>query len=222
MMGLDTSLFTLGSPSKSLRSEAIHQGNHNRRYYMHPLIQQLRSDHADLGSLLLLLRRQSLLMAEPLTPDVGLLVDALYYLTRFPDVTHHTMEDRIASRLRDRNALTNALLQELEEQHQRIRDLGMNLLRDLEGALRDEWMSRELVATSIQLYVERLRHNMAFEELMLFPAAERVLDDSDWQQIAPETRIRVSDPLFHDSVAMRFAQLRAAIEREIKCASLAG
>ena len=46
-------------------------------------------------------------------------------------------------------------------------------------------MSRELVADNICLYVERLRHNMAFEELVLFPSADRHLDGQDWSPSRP-------------------------------------
>lgn len=182
---------------------------------MHPFLTKLHHDHVDLRGLLTLLRRKSLLTAEPSDPAMGLLVDALYYLTRFPDVLHHPLEDRIAERLHTKRALAPALLRELEEQHQRISALGLDLLRDLEGALREEWMSRELVATNIQLYVERLRHNMVFEELVLLPAAEQMLEPGDWEEIAPGAMSLAPDPLFHDSVQDRFAQLRAAIDEEI-------
>ena len=44
-------------------------------------------------------------------------------------------------------------------------------------------MSWLLLETNLRLYAERLRHNMAVEELALFPAAQRYLDTADWRAI---------------------------------------
>ena len=106
------------------------------------------------------------------------------------------------------------LVRELEAQHLRLGRQGLDLLRDLEGAAREESMSRELAAANICLYVERLRHNMAFEDLVLFPAAARHLDDLDWRAIAAEAVRTAPDPLFGPQVQQRFQQLRDAITLE--------
>lgn len=181
---------------------------------MHPVLQQLSAEHRDLRLLLALLRRQPSLLADPLAPNIGLLVDALSYLTSFPDVTHHPLEDRLAERLLQRGAIDATLVAELEAQHVRLGQQGLDLLRDLEGAARGETLSRELVASNICLYVERLRHNMAFEELVLFPAAARHLEAIDWRAIAADSVPGVPDPLFQPQAAQRFRELREAIDRE--------
>ena len=80
-----------------------------------------------------------------------------------------------------------------------------------------ESMSTELVASNIRLYAERLRHNMAFEELVLFPAASKWLDDDDWQAVEPSAQRDASDPLFHSHVQERFADLHRAIAAESGC-----
>ena len=77
---------------------------------MHPVLQQLGAEHRDLRSLLALLRRQPSLLADPLAPNIGLLVDALSYLTSFPDVRHHPLEDRLAERLLRRDAIDPAFV----------------------------------------------------------------------------------------------------------------
>jgi hemerythrin-like domain-containing protein len=184
---------------------------------MRPLLDILLAEHRDLGRLVALLDRQPSLQADPDAPNIGLLVDALFYLTRFPDVTHHPLEDRIAERLLRRHALDPDLCAEIETQHVRLARQGLDLMRDLEGALRRESMSMELVASNIRLYAERLRHNMAFEELVLFPAASRSLDDDDWHLIEPSAQSRPPDPLFHSAVQERFAELHRAISAESGC-----
>ncbi len=183
------------------------------------VIDRLHSEHRNLERLVRLLDRQPSLLVSIDAPNIGLLVDTLYYLTRFPDVTHHPLEDRIVERLRDRNALPAGLAEEIEAQHVTLARQGLALLRDLEGALRQETMSPELVEVNIRLYSERLRHNMAVEELALFPAAVRQLDDEDWRAIEHSTPPREPDPLFETLAETRFAELRQAIALEAVAAT---
>lgn len=184
---------------------------------MHRIIDRLRFEHRNLERLARLLDRQPSLLAIADAPNIGLLVDMLYYLTRFPDVTHHPLEDRIVERLRDRDALPAGLAEEIEAQHVTLARQGLDLLRDLEGALRQETVSPELVEANIRLYSERLRPNMAIEELALFPAAVCQLDDEDWRAIEHSTPPREPDPLFETLVETRFAELRQAIALEAGC-----
>lgn len=181
---------------------------------MHRALDRLLDEHRNLRRLVALLERQPTLAGDAFAPNVGLVVDALVYLTRFPDVTHHPLEDRITERLLARGRLDAELGREIEAQHVRLARQGIDLLRDLEGALREESMSHELAAAGIRLYAERLRHNMAFEELTLFPAAQRHLGADDWRAIEPPPYDATPDPLFRSQADERFAQLHRAIALE--------
>ncbi|TAM43872.1 MAG: hemerythrin domain-containing protein [Burkholderiaceae bacterium] len=181
------------------------------------VIDRLLSEHVNLERLVRLLDRQPSLLVSPDAPNIGLLVDTLLYLTEFPDVTHHPLEDRIVERLRARDALPAGLADEIEAQHVMLARQGLALLCDLEGAVRQDTMSPEGAEANIRLYAERLRHNMAVEELALFPAAVRKLDDEDWRLIEHMTPEGVPDPLFDALVQTRFAELRRAIAVEADC-----
>lgn len=181
------------------------------------IVDRLLSDHRNLEQLVRLLDRQPSLLASASAPNIALLVDTLFYLTRFPDVTHHPLEDRIVERLRSRKALPAELSDEIETQHTTLSRQGRDLLRDLESALRQETMSPELAEFNIRLYAERLRHNMAVEELTLFPAALRHFDDEDWRAIEHSTGPAMPDPLFQNPVEAQFAQLRKVIAGEANC-----
>ncbi len=141
----------------------------------------------------------------------------LLYLTQFPDVSHHPLEDRIVERLRARDALPAGLADEIEAQHVTLAHQGLALLNDLEGAVRQDTMSPEGAEANIRLYAERLRHNMAVEELALFPVALRELDDDDWSLVEHMIPTGESDPLFDALVQTRFAELRHAIALEADC-----
>ena len=184
---------------------------------MQAILDSLAAQHRDLSALIGLLERQPSLEPDPAASHVGLLVDVLEYLTNFPDVSHHPLEDRIAERLVSRKALDAQLCEELEAQHARLARQGADLLRDMEGAMRRETVSLELVALNARLYAERLRHNIAFEELVLFPAAARHLDEADWRAIAATGAAAPADPLFSGAVDQRFAQLHRVIAAEASC-----
>lgn len=188
---------------------------------MHALLDALADQHRDLARLIGLLDRLPSLEPHPAAAHAALLVDVLVYLTNFPDVSHHPLEDRIASRLRERQWLQAELSEELEAQHARLAQQGAALLRDMEGAMRAESASLELVALNIRLYAERLRHNIAFEELVLFPLAAQRLAPADWALIAAGYEAR-PDPLFSSPVDQRFAHLRRAITLEAGDASDVG
>lgn len=183
---------------------------------MHPVLESLLAQHRDMARLIGLLECQPSLEPDPAAPHVGLLVDVMTYLTHFPDVSHHPVEDRIAERLSMRRSLATDLCAELQSQHARLAQQGPELLRDMEGAMRRETVPLELVALNSRLYAERLRHNIAFEELVLIPRADRFLDGADWAAIT-STYAPASDPLFSGEVDQRFERLRRAIAAQADC-----
>ncbi|MBB5503308.1 hemerythrin domain-containing protein [Paraburkholderia sp. MM5384-R2] len=184
---------------------------------MPTIIETLKAEHARLGRLVQLLYVQPAFNTAPGAPDIALLVDTLYYLTRFPDVNHHALEDRIVEKLLEKKSLPAGFGHEIEAQHATLIRQGHELLQDLESAVREENMSQELVEIHVRLYAERLRHNMAVEELTLFPAAVRHLDDDDWAAIRQLRMHGQPDPLFQTPVDDRFAQLHRVIAAEADC-----
>ncbi|CAB3810045.1 hypothetical protein LMG28688_07134 [Paraburkholderia caffeinitolerans] len=184
---------------------------------MTSIIDNLIAEHRRLERLVRLLERQSMLRDAQAAANAALLVDALYYLTRFPDVNHHALEDRIIGKLLGKKALHPELANELSAQHATLAFQGHELIQDLESMVRDENMSRELLEFRIQLYAERLRHNMAVEELALFPVAAHHLDSGDWSSILQANPNRSADPLFQAPVHERFVQLRRVIATEADC-----
>lgn len=79
-------------------------------------------------------------------------------------------------------------------------------------------MSWALMHSNVRLYAELLRHNMATEELALFPLAQRHLEADDWSALdQAATANTPRDPLFGTPVDARFAQLHRIIASESDC-----
>ncbi|MDT8843304.1 carboxymuconolactone decarboxylase family protein [Paraburkholderia fungorum] len=195
----------------------LRPGSSPWRHPMPTLIDRLLNEHATLERLARLLNGEMSLRADPRAPDIALLVDALYYLTRFPDVTHHMLEDRIVERLLEKRALPASVGHDLEAQHATLIRQGRELLQDLESAVREENMSQELVEIHIRHYAQRLRHNMAVEESVLFPVAVRHLDQDDFRALALPDVHGQPDPLYQTPVDERFEQLHRVIAGEAGC-----
>lgn len=191
---------------------------------MPDVIERLRRDHTNLEHLVRLLDGRMSGFKHSSVADVELVVDALYYLTHFPDVSHHPLEDRITNQLRNKEVLPFGFAEEIEAQHTALARQGCDLMRDLESMVRGqdlswepETLSWEWVAPDVRLYAERLRHNMAVEELILFPVAVRHLNADDWRTIRPASVKSAHDPLFQAQVDERFIQLHRAITAEAYC-----
>jgi hemerythrin-like domain-containing protein len=180
---------------------------------------RLHGGHVRLEPLLQLLNNQLPMRIEATAPNIALLVDALCHLTRFPDVAHHVREDRIVESLLAKDAFSISFGREIKVQHGTLSSQGYELIQDLASASRDANMSRELVELHLLLYAERLRRNMALEELTLFPAAARHLEDHDWREIELYKLRREPDsgPLIDGHMHGHFAQLHRVIAVEADC-----
>jgi hemerythrin-like domain-containing protein len=181
------------------------------------IISKLLVEHRNLGKLVGLLDRLPVDMTDPKLDEITLLVDVFAYLTCFPDVRHHPVEDRIVASLLAQNALSADIADEIERQHCVLARQGTDLMRDLESAAREETTSWHAAVVSARLYAERLRHNMAVEELAVFPVAEQRLGDADWHAIAALLTPEPADPLFVSLTEKRFVDLRRVIATEADC-----
>lgn len=184
---------------------------------MKEVISRLIDEHRNLEKLVDLLDRFPATRNHPRLDEISLLVDVFSYLTGFPDVRHHPVEDRIVASLLAREALPADIGDEIARQHQVLARQGADLMRDLESAARAETTSWPAAADSARLYAERLRHNMAVEELALFPVAERILGDAELDRIATWAGHTPADPLFASQTEKRFADLRRVIAADAGC-----
>ncbi len=118
-------------------------------------------------------------------PDFSVLRAMTYYIDTFPERLHHPKEDRYLFRLlRARTAEETAILNVLEYQHAqgegRIRELEQALLRYEAGGERHAQEFADLVNEYANFHWRHMR----YEEDIVMPLAQRVLNTEDWQVIA--------------------------------------
>ncbi|MDE2400414.1 MAG: hemerythrin domain-containing protein [Burkholderiales bacterium] len=151
----------------------------------HATMRIIRQEHAALSAMLHSLVR---LLAEHRQqgslPDFSTLRAMLFYLDEFPEQRHHRKESELLfPKLRARTPLSREIFDQLDEDHAR----GERKIRDLEHALLGfEMMGesrRQGFEHATERYVKFYLAHMAIEELQVMPLAQRMLTQSDWDDL---------------------------------------
>lgn len=171
----------------------------------------LRVIHAEHQALSAMLRSLAMLLAqarkrrEP--PPFDVLRAMLFYIDEFPERLHHPKETELLfPKLRQRRPELGALLDALDEDHQRgeasVRELQHRLLAwELLGDER-----RLAFEDAAERYVERYLRHMATEEDEVLPAARQALDADDWDALDAAFADN-RDPLAHNDPSGAYAPL---------------
>jgi hemerythrin-like domain-containing protein len=174
-----------------------------------------RAEHANFATLLDLLERQLDLFHKGEKPDYELMLDIMFYMTHYPDVLHHPKEDLACARIKERDVNARPIVDELTEQHARLKDFGDALVRALDDIVNGSITAREHVEVPGRAYVADFRNHMLHEETAILPLAAKLLRDRDWTAIDAAIR-HIDDPLFGKNGEERYAALRRQIAREAR------
>lgn len=117
-------------------------------------------------------------------PDFKLLWAMIYYIDEFPEKLHHPKENSyLFAKLRQRTHEADAVIAELEKQHQE----GGQHVRDLELALGHYEAGKpdglEKFATAVDKFAEETWTHMNLEEKTVIPLAKTHLTPEDWVEI---------------------------------------
>src|ERR1700692_4156176 len=91
-----------------------------------------RAEHANFATLLDLLEGQLDLFHKGESPDYERMLDIMFYMTHYPDVLHHPKEDLAFARVKEREVNASPIVDELTEQHARLKEFGEALVRRLD------------------------------------------------------------------------------------------
>ena len=171
------------------------------------------TEHANFATLLDLLEGQLDLFHKGEKPDYELMLDIMYYMTHYSDVLHHPKEDLAFATIKEREVNARPLVDELTEQHARLKEFGDALVRALDDIVNGSITAREHLEVPGRTYVADLRSHMLKEETAILPLAAKLLRDRDWAAIDAAIR-HIDDPLFGKNGEERYAALRRQIARE--------
>jgi hemerythrin-like domain-containing protein len=144
----------------------------------------IKDEHRSIGAILKGLQaRVAAINTGTESLDIYLLRAMLDYIELLPDRVHHPKEDEYLFRiLRQRSIEASKVLDELEAEHLRARELLTTVRAALESV--HERGQIGSLDGALASYAEFLWQHMRREEEVVLPLAERALGESDWQTIA--------------------------------------
>ncbi len=173
------------------------------------------AEHANFAALLDLLEGQLDLFRRGAPPDYELMLDIMFYMTRYPDVLHHVKEDLAFARIGERDASVLPVVSQLTEQHARLKRCGDALVLALDGIVNGSITLRDHVNAPGRAYIADFRSHMQVEETAILPLAARLLHDGDWAAIDAAIQ-HIDDPLFSHQEQERYGALRRKIARAMR------
>ena len=176
------------------------------------------ADHVNFGRLLNLLENQFVIFHDGDSPDYTLMLDIIYYMTRYSDVVHHPKEDCVFEIIKKRELRTAQQVDALCGQHAALGRAASDLARDLDDIVNGTITARERVEKKARDYVRLFRDHMRMEETEMLPLAARLLNERDWSGVDEAVR-HMEDPLFGPNTEARFVALRDEIRREAQLAT---
>ncbi len=178
----------------------------------HPL-DALRREHTNMRGIMALVGRQLDLIEAETGNDWVLLLNALYYMRKFPSLFHHPKEDAIFGCLVALEPAWRAEVEKLLEQHREIYRLEDWLLETALSSPRPGSQARQRLVEFGRHYLELQRSHSEAEERVLFPQALATLKPADWAQIGRRFE-EVLDPVFGVQTGERFHLLYEHLLRE--------
>ena len=175
---------------------------------MSTVMSELRQDHLNIREILGLLSRELDAVSDASGGDFELMRDIMIYMTRYPDHTHHPKEDLMFERMRKRGVSpeTEDTIRALLREHAALADKG-NAFRDmLIGVVDGSLVEREALVSSGRDYTDFLKYHARLEDETVFIEALRLLDESDWAEIAQAFEAQ-ADPVFGPVVQHEFRVL---------------
>ncbi|SEA45924.1 hemerythrin domain-containing protein [Microbulbifer marinus] len=176
---------------------------------MDAIYRQLCRDHKHMQQLLdafeKLLHQLGRNDRDPAT--LGLILDALDYLSVYPDKWHHPAEELVFARLLTKPIHDRDGIYKAQMQHERIAAATKNMSALFYAVANDAAVERHTLVGTCNDYLRLQRDHMELENRTIFPQIEMYLTDQDWDFIRTQLCTQ-QDPLFNDDTRKIYESLR--------------
>lgn len=128
--------------------------------------------------------------------DLDLMTQIFEYIETFVDRFHHPKEDRyLFARLRQRNPMAIAILDELEDEHRNLPQALVRMRATLEDLKTGQAGAEARFAEQVADYLRVQTKHIQKEEGVVLPMAQNSLTEEDWAEIDAAFADN-QDPLF--------------------------
>ena len=177
------------------------------------ILKQLDSDHENVARMLDILDTQLDRVHQMKSADFELMCDIMLYMTRYPDRTHHPLEDLVIHKLIEYDPSMKQMGENILREHEGLAKKSNAFLEMLIQVTDGAMVLREDIEATGRDYVAFLRSHMQKEDERLFPLAEKTLTKKDWKEIASAIEHR-HDPVFGPMVDDQFRALYDFIQQQ--------
>lgn len=161
-----------------------------RENRMSDVLEKLTADHAHVDRLLALFEEQVNLIHSGENPDSALMQDIMGYMTHYPDLIHHPLEDLVFEHVINHDASTRTVLKSLLQEHDELARAGHDLKMCIDSLESESLVRRDTLDKLSSDYLQTLRRHMQDEESHAFPLAKKLLDADEWEQIRAEFKVK--------------------------------
>ena len=187
-------------------------GASRRVFAMRNVLEELRTEHANMERLLKILDNQIEVFEEAGQPDYNIVQDIILYFLDFPDQCHHPKEDLVALKLLELAPNRAERLRGLAELHEELGALTRKVAEVVRRVLDEAELPRAEVIRAVKEFTSSQRHHMEMEEAHFLPLAEEVLSAPDLDKLEADVFAK-ADPLFGPETEKHFEMLRDSILR---------
>lgn len=177
------------------------------------ILEQLNSDHENVARMLDILDKQLDTVQQMKTADFDLMRDVMHYMTKYPDRTHHPLEDLVVHKLIEHDPSVRAMGENILREHEGLAKKGKTFLDMLVRVTDGAMVLRDEIEAAGRDYVAFLRSHMEKEDERLFPLAEKKLTKRDWTEIGRAMERR-QDPVFGPLVDEQYRALYEFIQQQ--------
>lgn len=174
------------------------------------LLQQLNADHKVMARILYCLQTQIKGLEDPdflvHTPQI---LDILDYISYVPERWHHPIEDLIFKRMLERAPPHPSHIVAVLNEHEGLEQLTEELKLAFNQVATDSSVPISHLYQTATIYLTRQLLHLDAEETVLFPMAQELLTESDWNEleVLADDIMHDDEPFTHDS----YDQLRDSI-----------
>jgi hemerythrin-like domain-containing protein len=147
------------------------------------IIGALRQQHSNISEMLDAFERQLTTFGAGESPDYDIIQGSVAYCLQYLDRYHHPREQLLLCKLRARDPVAAAAVENLEREHSELAQRARRVAVAVQDVLSDVQMSRQAVGRLARDFVDSYRHHMMTEERIFFPAAIASLEAGDWAEL---------------------------------------
>jgi hemerythrin-like domain-containing protein len=173
--------------------------------------QQLVTDHRNIKKLLQYLRNEVKHYDDALEDtDTARILEALDYLSDYPQNFHHPMEEVAMDLLVERNVGDKDAILKVRAQHQEIERETRKLADLFEQIYNDQIVPVSRIKEQLARYYDLQSLHLETEDKTIMPLFEKTFSEADWDWISCQVENR-HDPLFFAPYTESFQELSQSL-----------